>query len=331
VKIITFLLEWYQQNKRDFPWRNTKDFYKIWVCEVIFQQTRIQQGMEYYNRFLLKFPTLESLARANEQEVLAQWQGLGYYSRARNLHFSAKYIFYDLKNEYPTEFKEILKLKGVGNYTAAAISSICFDEKIPAIDGNALRVYARIFNDFSDISLSTTSKKYFEQVKPYLKNIPAGNYNQAIMELGALVCIPRNPKCVECPVTNYCKAFKDNTQKDLPVKISKLKVNNEKLHYFFITDGAYFLIQKRIENSIWKNMYEFMTSDFDFTNVLSEKIIQHKLTHKNLEISIKEILVDSEDLKSLLKKENLLCVTISDAEKFPFPIIFKKYFLEYFK
>lgn len=330
MKFIRNLLHWYDTNQRDLPWRKTKSFYNIWVCEIIFQQTRINQGLEYYYRFLEKFPDVKTLATASEQEVLALWQGLGYYSRARNIHYSAKEIVLRNRGKFPENYDEIIKLKGIGKYTAAAIASICYDEKVPAIDGNALRVYARLFNDYRDISEMATFNAFFNLIQPQLQNIDAGNYNQAIMELGAMICTPKNPKCEDCPIATYCLAFAENNQENLPVKSSKTKVKNETYNYYFINHNSQFFAQKRTENGIWKNMYEFSTQNFDLK---SEKVFNynHKLTHKNLIINIHCINCNIQAFKDIASAKNFTIIDKENYQEFPFPVVLQKFLLAYYK
>ncbi len=330
MKFITNLLQWYEQNKRDLPWRTTKDFYKIWVCEIIFQQTRINQGIEYYDRFLQKFPDVETLANSSEQEVLALWQGLGYYSRARNIHYSAREIVFKKQGIFPENFKDIQKLKGIGKYTAAAIASICFDEKVPAIDGNALRVYARIFNDFKDITEVNTFSYFFELIQPQMQKVHAGNYNQAIMELGALICLPKKPKCESCPIKTYCLAYKHNTQENLPVKKSKQKPKDEMLDFYFIHSTKEFLSKKRTTNGIWKNLFEFPTQSFGLA-IENSTQYNHKLTHKNLLINIFSIKCSYTEMKRIALDNNYIIIDKENYKQFPFPVILQKFLLAYYK
>ena len=202
------ILQWYDLNKRDLPWRSTKEPYKIWVSEIILQQTRVVNGIIYYRRFIEHFPNLHSLANADENDVLLIWQGLGYYSRARNLHFSAKYIVDKLNSNFPNTYQDIIKLKGIGDYTASAISSICFEEKVPAIDGNIFRILSRLFElkeSFYSNKFKTKIKKLALEIMP---NNRFGDYNQALMDYGSIICKPTNPLCSECVVSTMCKSLK---------------------------------------------------------------------------------------------------------------------------
>ena len=198
------LTAWYLQNKRDLPWRNTTDPYKIWLSEIMLQQTRVAQGLPYFLRFIESFPTVFDLANASEEEVLKLWQGLGYYSRARNLHATAKIIANDYGGDFPNNFKELLKLKGVGDYTAAAIASFSFNEVIPVVDGNVYRVLARYFDIETNIALPKAKKEFFELASELISKENPALFNQAIMEFGALQCVPQNPDCSKCVLNSSC-------------------------------------------------------------------------------------------------------------------------------
>lgn len=264
------LLAWYKRHKRDLPWRNTTDPYKIWISEIILQQTRVEQGMPYYNRFVQKYPTLKHLALAKEGEILKQWQGLGYYSRARNLHFAAKSVLSNHKGVFPKGHSEIKKLKGVGDYTAAAIASIAFGKAHAAVDGNVMRVLSRLFL-IGDDANSAKGKKKFQKVADDVldKKNPAA-FNQAMMELGALVCKPQNPLCDECPVNMHCLAFEKNLQQKLPVKKKKIQVRNRYFNYIVILRNQKTALEKRTGNDIWKNMYHFPLTEANHTFSESE-------------------------------------------------------------
>ena len=258
MKFATTLLTWYKKNKRDLPWRHTRDPYKIWISEIIMQQTRIDQGLDYYLKFIRRFPSINSLAEASEHDVLKLWQGLGYYSRARNLHQTATVIANDLIGKFPENYHDLLKLKGIGEYTAAAISSIAFHESRPVVDGNVLRFLARFYGINTPINshsgkiiITNLALKMIDPKQP-------GEFNQAMMEFGALFCIPRNPKCTECIFQTGCKAFLKNLVANIPVKIQKLSQRKRYFHYLFITyrNNAVY-IKKRAGNDIWRNLYDF--------------------------------------------------------------------------
>ena len=213
------LLQWYAKNKRELPWRETKAPYNVWLSEIILQQTRVNQGLNYYLNFIKKYPTVRHLAAATEEDILKLWQGLGYYSRARNLHFAAKQIVNDFNGEFPNISSELKKLKGIGEYTSAAIASICFNEPIAVIDGNVYRVLARIFGIGTPIDSTEGIKSFRKLANSYVSNEHPGDYNQAIMDFGAMQCTPANPNCNECPFNNICEALHTNRIKELPVKI----------------------------------------------------------------------------------------------------------------
>ena len=250
-------IDWYRQNKRDLPWRNTKNPYKIWLSEIILQQTRVDQGMNYYLKFIRNYPTIFDLANANEHEVLNDWQGLGYYSRARNLHFTAKHIASELNGIFPNQYSEIIKLKGIGEYTAAAISSFSFDLPHAVLDGNVYRVLSRVFDIATPID-STEGKKEFQNLANELidKDNPA-IYNQSIMEFGAMLCTPVNPNCENCPLTEKCLSFANNTIKERPLKEKKTKVRVRYFNFAIFKENDQILIEKRTSKDIWQHLYQF--------------------------------------------------------------------------
>jgi A/G-specific adenine glycosylase len=212
------LISWFYGYKRDLPWRNTRNPYKIWLSEVILQQTRVNQGMDYYLKFVEEFPTVRHLAEATEEKVLKLWQGLGYYSRARNLHNAAKYISYELDGIFPTSYHELLKLKGVGRYTAAAIASMAFDERVAVVDGNVFRVLSRIYGVKTPIDSSKGYSDFFDLANELMEDAPAGDFNQAIMEFGAIHCTPKQPNCKDCIFSDVCHAYKHNEVELYPSK-----------------------------------------------------------------------------------------------------------------
>ena len=263
------LILWYSRNKRDLPWRETKNPYNVWVSEIILQQTRVNQGFAYYNRFLEKFPDIKSLAFSNIDDLMKVWQGLGYYSRAINMHHTAQKIVNNNNGKFPSDYKELIKLKGIGDYTASAIASMSFDQATPVLDGNVFRVIARIFG-ISESTQSVTGKKHFKKILHEL--IPKKNpgvFNQAIMEFGALQCVPQNPTCKKCLFNNSCFAFNKNMINELPVKKQKTKQKIRYLNYLYITYKELTFIEKRTKNDIWKLLYQFPLIE----------------THKNLTIN----------------------------------------------
>ena len=259
--ITEFLLQWYSKNKRLLPWRETRDPYKIWLSEVILQQTRVAQGTDYYHRFLVAFPDVQSLAAADEQDVLKLWQGLGYYSRARNMHHTAKEVVEKHKGIFPDSSVGLKKLKGIGDYTAAAIASICFDEPTAVLDGNVARVISRLYAINEPVDTNTGRKIITDLSNSLLDTNHPGTFNQAVMELGALVCTPKSPSCSSCPLSFACQALKDNKIENFPVKMPKKTPTVRHLNYLVISfmknNEEFILMRKRTGNDIWKNMYDF--------------------------------------------------------------------------
>ncbi len=251
------LVAWYLQAHRKLPWRKTKDPYKIWISEVILQQTRVEQGLPYYHSFLKNFPDLNSLASAPTQKVLKQWQGLGYYSRARNLHHAAKQIVKEKNGKFPSEFDELLRLKGIGHYTAAAVASIAFNKPHAVVDGNVMRVLSRLFAVSLPVNSASGIKFFREKADSVLDKTKPALHNQAMMELGALICKPVNPLCDECVLRNECKAFQTGNVNRLPVKEKKSVPEIISLHFLIINKGDELMIRQRMANGIWKGLFEF--------------------------------------------------------------------------
>lgn len=336
------LLSWYKKNKRDLPWRNTQNPYKIWLSEVILQQTRVEQGMAYYHAFTERYPDVKKLAKAPETDVLKTWEGLGYYSRARNLHTAAKYITDELDGKFPETYQEILKLKGVGDYTASAIASICFDEAEPVVDGNVFRFLSRYFGISTPID-STKGKKEFRALAAELiTEKDPGTFNQAMMEFGARQCVPKNPDCSVCVFRLSCYALKKKRVAQLPVKEKKTKVTDRWLNYLIADYKGNFLVRERTGKGIWTGLYEFplveteekigkkKLADASFwakntnlnlakVNHVSDEII-HKLSHQNLHISFVQA-----KIKSLKKDSTYRVLSASAVNKLPFPIVLRKY------
>lgn len=318
------LLGWYQNNARDLPFRQTKDPYKIWICEIVFQQTRINQGLNHYNNFIKRFPDVKTLAEADENEVLLYWKGLGYYSRAINIHKAAQQIINDYNGVFPDQYEEILKLKGIGKYTAAAISSICFDGKMPAVDGNFYRVLSRFFADDFDIS-NSKAFTYFSELATLVMPDNVGDFNQAMMDIGSEICKPKNPLCSECPINADCLAFSLQKISDYPVKTKKIKAEDLALTYYFVHRKGQFLIRQRTDDFIWKKLFEFPSSISDDmkTFITGSKTITHKLTHKNLSIEIFNVEISSEEIWDRFITENQYQITDaegSDEKSFPKPL-----------
>lgn len=330
------LISWYLQNKRDLPWRATTNPYHIWLSEIMLQQTRVAQGTPYFLSFTTAFPTVFDLAKAHEEQVLKLWQGLGYYSRARNLHKTAQHIAFNLNGIFPDNYKDLLSLKGVGEYTAAAIASFSYNEVVPVVDGNVFRVLSRYFDIESDIALATTKKEFTALAAELIPKDNPALFNQAIMEFGALQCVPKNPDCSVCVFNDSCVALQKKKVDQLPVKSKKLKVRNRYFNYLVIQDEAnQTLIQKRTHKGIWHNLYEFPLIEtekeegFDYisnainqdffknnpvTSILepNEKSIIHKLSHQHLHIKFWEIKVKGKVDKGISQEE---------LKTFPFPIV----------
>jgi A/G-specific adenine glycosylase len=340
------LIKWYLQRKRDLPWRKTTNPYPIWLSEIMLQQTRVDQGIPYFFSFTTAFPTVFDLANASEEQVLKLWQGLGYYSRARNLHKTAQYIVSELNGVFPDNYNDLLKLKGVGEYTAAAIASFSYNEAVPVVDGNVFRVLSRYFDIDTDIA-SASAKKEFSALAYELmpKDIHGGaepseanpaTFNQAIMEFGALQCVPKNPDCNNCVFNDSCLALQKKKVSVLPVKSKKLKVRDRYLNYIVVSDkNQNTIIHKRTDKGIWHNLYEFplietdavegfdfiskkiqtdFFSDNEILNILecNPKSIIHKLSHQHLHIKFWKVSLNN-TINGGINHETLIT--------FPFPIV----------
>jgi A/G-specific adenine glycosylase len=255
--------DWYRLNKRRLPWRLTKDPFKIWLSEIILQQTKVEQGLSYYLKFTNRFKTAEDLAKTTEQEVLNLWQGLGYYSRARNLHFTAKTVVNEHKGKFPKTYTELLKLKGVGSYTAAAIASFCFDEPVAVVDGNVYRVLSRVFDLEIAIDSSEGKKYFFELAQNLIDKEDPALFNQAIMEFGALQCVPKNPNCEICPLDSICLSKSNGTWMNRPVKSKKTSVKHRFFHFLIFQNDQTTYLQKRSEKDIWQNLFQFPLIETD--------------------------------------------------------------------
>ena len=280
------LLRWFGENGRQLPWRGTRDAYAIWLSEIILQQTRVQQGWHYWERFVQRWPTVEALAQATEDEVLRLWQGLGYYSRARNLHFAARQVVQ--MGGFPRTFQGLRKLKGVGDYTAAAIASMAFDEPVAVVDGNVYRVLSRHFGIATPIN-STEGKKEFAALAQQLLPAPeAAVYNQAIMDFGAMQCTPQSPRCAECPLIESCVAFREGRVGQLPVKLRTLKVQERHLIYIYVRCLGQTAIRRRGEGDIWQGLWEPVLVEHGELEVERLPLVpiklgvRHVLTHRVL-------------------------------------------------
>lgn len=338
-----YLKTWYLQNKRDLPWRKTKDPFKIWLSEIILQQTRVDQGLAYFLRFTETYPDVVNLAKAHEEEVLKLWQGLGYYSRARNLHYSSKYIMNELGGDFPATYNDIIKLKGVGDYTASAIASICFNEPTAVVDGNVYRVLSRYFGIYTPINSTKGVKEFKALAQEVLLKDDPGTFNQAIMEYGARKCVPQNPDCDTCGLKDSCYAYLKGEVKSLPYKEKKLKVRNRYFNYLVIqTEDNCTELEKRA-GGIWTGLYQFplieTKSEIDYMELIAHDDFQkrfkdspviikelkfsdkpHKLSHQH--IYTKFWLVDIEEYSDAY-------VAWKEVFDFPVPVLIDKFLQEY--
>lgn len=339
------LMAWYKIHKRSFPWRKTRDPYRIWLSEIIMQQTRVAQGTPYYQSFIKNYPTIRELAAADEEQVLKLWQGLGYYSRARNLHHTAKVVVSDYNAIFPRTFKELCTLKGIGNYTASAISSICFDEPQAVVDGNVYRILARYFGKETPIDASYALKEFKALASELMGTESPGDFNQALMEFGALQCAPKNPSCDSCPFQIDCVAFNQNRITELPFKKNKIKVTDRYFNYLvFETPHGKTFLNQRTAQGIWQKLFEFPLiesphlltfeelirdpnlskyTDMKVARLLkiNEKPIKHKLSHQQLYITFWKI-----------SSDRLFGDVIDEKEihNFPVPIVLQKFIEKFY-
>ena len=333
------IINWYRQNGRDLPWRNTDNPYFIWLSEIILQQTRVQQGMSYYLKFIHKYPTVDLLANADEKEVLSLWQGLGYYSRARNLQATAKIINTTYKGVFPSSYAEILALKGVGTYTASAIASFGFDLPHAVVDGNVYRVISRYLD--VDVPIDTgAGKKMFEALATeLLGDNPPAIHNQAIMEFGAMQCVPANPNCEICPLVEQCLAFKNKTISVRPVKSTKIKTRNRYFHFALFEEEGNMIIEKRLEKDIWQHLFqlplietedidanqakELMYKTYDLEPDLVSEPIKHILSHQKIHARIWKF---SSLPKSKNQQKEWQVIASKDLIDYPIPKLLDRYF-----
>jgi A/G-specific adenine glycosylase len=344
------IINWYSFNKRELPWRETKDPYLIWVSEIMLQQTRVATAIDYYHRFTNRFPTVSDLAMADEQEVLNLWQGLGYYSRARNLHHAAKTIHSIYKGIFPDTYKEILQLKGIGSYTAAAISSFAYNLPHAVLDGNVFRVLSRIYGVDTPIDTGKGKKEFENLANETMGKAEPEIYNQAIIEFGALQCTPKNPKCEICPVRENCFAFNNNCIDLLPVKSKQIKTKDRYFYFLFVSCEDSFIIQKREQKDIWLNLYQYPLIEKETEKGLEELImteewkgiigkskieilsqsdeIVHKLTHQNLKTRFIHIECPADYFKNSGK---YLLIKKSDWQEYPFPKLIENHIKSWYK
>ena len=271
------LMSWYAQSHRPLPWKGEKDPYLIWLSEVILQQTRVEQGLPYFERFRQHYPTVEQLAAAPQDEIMKLWEGLGYYSRARNLHAAAKYVAEELGGQFPDTYEGILQLKGVGPYTAAAIASFAFGLPCAVVDGNVFRVLSRVFGIELPIDTSVGKRHFTGLAQELLDASQPGAYNQALMDFGATQCTPKKPSCKSCPFSNMCTALKADSINALPVKSKKLTKRERFFHYLAINHEGKMLLCKREGKDIWQNLYEFPLLEWAHNTITEEELRESAL------------------------------------------------------
>lgn len=340
------LIIWYQQNKRELPWRKSSDPYKIWLSEVILQQTRVNQGLNYYLKFENRFPDIYSLAEGSEDEVYKLWQGLGYYNRAQNLLHAARIIVKEYGGRFPEEKEELLKIKGIGSYTASAVASMAFGKPTPVVDGNVFRVLSRVFGLYTPIDTAKGKKEFSSLAGKLMAGHPPGIFNQALMEFGALWCKPKNPDCTHCIFFKRCYARKKNAVLALPVKKPKPKVTDRYFYYLVTeTQNGKILMNKRGSNDIWKNLYDFplftlqekseplQTLDqppfqsilpglvYALSDISREYI--HLLTHQRIHAVFIRIFVENFPEQS--PEKGLLLIEKNKIEKYPVPRLLEQY------
>ena len=339
------LINWYEENHRDLPWRHNPTPYQVWLSEVILQQTRVNQGMDYYLRFTKKWPTVLALAQASEEEVLKIWQGLGYYSRARNLHYCANQVVKQYKGKFPADFEKLKHLKGIGDYTAAAIASIAYNLPHAVVDGNVYRVLARLFDINTPINNIEGQKLFTQLADELLNKSQPGLHNQAMMEFGALHCTPKNPNCLLCPLQAQCLAFAHQTVMLRPVKLAKTKITTRYFNYLILRINSSLYLHKRNDNDIWKNLYDFpciesqtpmsveeviaseaflqLIENKPFTIIKSSPVFTHKLTHRTLLAQFIEIKLEQELLQ--IQTKDLFLTPETELGSFPIPRLIDLY------
>ena len=332
------LLHWHHtENQRKLPWKGEKDPYKIWLSEIILQQTRVDQGLKYYEKFITVFPTLSDLANAEDDRVFKIWEGLGYYSRCRNLLSTARYVHHDRKGMFPTTYEEILSLKGIGTYTAAAISSFAYDLPFAVLDGNVYRVLSRIYNDHTPIDTTEGKKIFSARASILLPTSNAADYNQAIMDFGASVCTPV-PKCRSCFYATNCLAYKTDQQNELPIKLKKNKIKQRWFNYFLLSHNGSLLLRQRTEKDIWQQLYEpvLLETNEEVNNTSLKKLLKQKtginvsslrpsikrtqkLSHQLIHFRFYELQVDQ-----AISVENYKWINKTEWTSLPFPKTIKE-------
>lgn len=334
------LIKWYVTHQRDLPWRSTRDPYKIWLSEIILQQTRVDQGLPYYQKFVQNYPNIRVLAHAPEEKVLKLWEGLGYYSRAKNLHKCAKKVVVLHEGIFPNNYNDLLSLPGIGPYSAAAIASFAFREPVAVLDGNVYRVISRVFGIKNDIAQSKTSKVFTALANELLDTSQPDIYNQAIMEYGALHCKPKNPLCQTCSLSAMCYAFANNEQQQLPVKSKKVKVTTKYFSYFVFEKDGRLAMKRRDDSGIWKGLYDFhlilskesltteqllIMLDLKSENIIVDNIsreYKHLLTHQRIRAIFYKMVLPKE---SQFELKGMLYYDFEEIEDLPKPVLISKY------
>nr|WP_262710101.1 A/G-specific adenine glycosylase [Hymenobacter aquaticus] len=341
------LLEWYPRHRRDLPWRHTRNPYAIWLSEVILQQTRVKQGLPYYLDFITTYPTVHDLAAAPEDEVLRHWQGLGYYSRARNMHHTAQQVVREYAGVFPDTYNELLKLRGVGQYTAAAIASFAFGEKVAVLDGNVYRVLSRVFGITSDIAAPATRKEFQALADTLIPAAAPDEFNQAIMEFGAIQCTPVKPDCLFCPLQSQCYAFQHGMVQELPVK-SKAKASRTRyFHYLVLRHDDTLYLKKRGAKDIWQGLYDFALTETEAaelpaldlaaavtalggtidTSRAEEPVLalRHVLSHQKVEARFHPVQLTQPLPAAALAASGLAPFTLEQAHDLPKPVLIANY------
>ena len=320
------LLHWYADNKRSLPWRGERDVYRVWVSEIILQQTRIQQGWDYYLRFIEAFPDVKALAEADEEQVLRVWQGLGYYSRARNMHAAAQSVMRDHGGKFPSSYEQLRQLKGIGDYTAAAICAFAYGLPYPAVDGNVLRIISRVFGIHDNIADNSTRKDITALCQKLMKDADPSDFNQALMDFGSMQCIPKNPDCEQCPMQGECYAFKHQEVDTLPVNIKRIQIKNRYFHYFVCINQNEIIIEKRENEDIWKGLYQLPMSETKNSKKLDFKLLyqtKHQLTHQTLHA----FFYDTPDASTLPEPAGQrLKIKVQDIDNYAFPKLIINFF-----
>ncbi|WP_460576786.1 A/G-specific adenine glycosylase [Hymenobacter coalescens] len=341
------LLDWYPRHRRDLPWRRTQDPYAIWLSEIILQQTRVQQGLPYYERFLQAYPTVQELAAAPEQEVLRLWQGLGYYSRARNMRHTAQQVVTEWEGRFPGRYAELVKLRGIGPYTAAAIASFAFGERVAVLDGNVYRVLARVFGITTDIAQPAARKEFQQLADQLISHDNPADYNQAIMEFGAIQCTPVNPDCLFCPVREQCFAFQHGMVQQLPVKSKAKAARTRYFHYFVLRHEDRIYLRRRSTKDIWHSLYDFHLLETPDATLSAQALqrelaqlgawldgsrasepaaaLRHVLSHQRVEALFHELWLHSPLPAAAAQALGLEAYASDQVDELPKPVIISNY------